>query len=369
MTQNRKTPLYEDHSSLGARMVPFAGFDMPVSYSGVIAEHTAVRERAGIFDVSHMGEFIVSGPDTWCFLDRTVTNDCSKLPGDGVLYTVMCHDDGGVVDDLLISRIGEERALVVVNAANSEKDFEHMSAMLEGDVELEDASDRYALLAVQGPRSRDVLRRCPTFASVTNQIETVKYYRHFSFEDSGDELLVSRTGYTGELGFEIFVPPSRASLLWKEILGAGDVTPVGLAARDTLRFEASFCLYGHELDDQTTPLEAGLAWVVKLKKDQFRGREALLAQKDSGSNKRLVGFELEGRNIARQGYEVESGGEVVGVITSGTFSPTLRKSMALAYVSASSLAANDGFAVRVRKRSIPAARVEIPFYPSRAAGS
>lgn len=368
MSGIKRTPLYENHIALGARMVPFAGFDMPVSYTGIIEEHKAVREGVGLFDVSHMGEFIVSGADTWCYLDRVVTNDCSKLSADGVLYTVMCRDNGGIVDDLLVSRMGDDRALVVVNAANIDKDFEHMSAMLEGDVTLENASERYALMAIQGPLCRKVLERCPTFSKVTKQIDTVAYYRYFTFESEGDELIVSRTGYTGELGFEIFLPVHRAGLLWSEILGAGRVVPVGLAARDTLRFEASFCLYGHELDDDTTPLEAGLRWVVKFKKGKFRGREALLAQREKGIAKRLVGLEIDGRNIAREGYQILRGDDVVGAVTSGTFAPTLEKSLALAYVGASALEGNDKFAVKIRNRIIPAARVDIPFYSSRAAG-
>jgi aminomethyltransferase len=350
-------------------MVPFAGFDMPVSYSGIIEEHTAVRERAGLFDVSHMGEFIVRGPDTWRYLDSAVTNNCAKLPEDGVLYTVMCRDDGTVVDDLLVSRLGDDEALVVVNAANIDKDYEHMAAMLDGDVELENRSDDFALLAVQGPRAREILKRCATFAPVADRIDSVRYYRHFTFASGGDEIRLSRTGYTGELGFEVFVPPARAGALWEEILAAGDIAPVGLAARDTLRFEAAFCLYGHELDDTTSPLEAGLRWVVKFKKGDFRGREALLAQKQEGTRKRLVGLELDGRNIGRQGYDVVSGGEVVGTVTSGTFSPTLRKSLALAYVAAPALEHDADFAVRVRNRDVRADRVDIPFYPSRAAGA
>lgn len=349
-------------------MVSFAGFDMPVSYTGIIEEHKSVRERVGLFDVSHMGEFIVSGADTWRYLDRVVTNDCSKLPVDGVLYTVMCRDNGGVVDDLLVSRIADEQALVVVNAANIDKDFAHMSGMLEGDVSLENASDRYALIAIQGPLCREALAGSTTFSKVSKQIDSLAYYHYFAFESEGDELMVSRTGYTGELGFEIFLPAHRASFLWEEILSTGGVVPVGLAARDTLRFEASFCLYGHELDDDTTPLEAGLRWVVKFKKGEFRGRGALLAQKDEGVAKRLIGLEIDGRNIAREGYEIVRGDEVVGVVTSGTFAPTLGKSLALGYVGTVALESGDTLAVQIRNRVVAAARVDIPFYSSRAAG-
>ncbi len=371
MNDLRRTPLYDAHVALGARMVPFAGFEMPVSYSGILDEHHAVRRRVGVFDVSHMGEFVVHGPDTWAFLDRLVTNHCARLADDGVLYTVMCREDGTTVDDLLVMRMGDERALLVVNAANIEKDLEHVRSLCEGDVTVENASDEYALVAVQGPASREVLAACPTFAPARSAIESVPYYRWFRFADSGGcEILVSRTGYTGEVGFEVFVEPHRAPSLWAEILEHGrefGAVPAGLAARDTLRFEACFPLYGHELDDTTTPLEAGLRWVVKFRKGDFVGREALEKQHEEGVPRRLVGLELEGRAIARQGFEVERDDEVVGRVTSGSFAPTLEKSLALAYVERAALEGGDVFAVRIRGRDVPARRVKTPFYPSRAA--
>jgi aminomethyltransferase len=372
MNQLKRTPLHEVHKSLGAKMVPFAGFEMPVSYAGIIEEHECVRERVGLFDVSHMGEFIVTGPDTWAWLNRMVTNDCTRLEDGGVLYTALCREDGTVVDDLLVSRVSPGRGMIVANAANIEKDFAHLSERLSGDVQLVDASDRYALVAVQGPRSRDLLLRCPTFEAASETIGSIGYYRQFALPGE-EEITVSRTGYTGELGFELFVPPARAEALWDELTREGaqlGVRPVGLAARDTLRFEASFCLYGHELDDETTPIEAGLKWVVRLKKGDFVGRDALVRELDAGSRKRLVGLELEGRNIARQGYDVTLGDNVVGTVTSGTFSPTLKKSLCMAFVQAGEAGRADegGFAVRVRQKEIPAARVHLPFYPSRAAG-
>jgi len=364
MTELKRTPLNEAHRALGARMVPFAGFEMPVSYAGIIEEHECVRERVGLFDVSHMGEFVVSGPDTWPWINSMVTNNCAKLEDGGVIYTVMCRDNGTVIDDLLVSRVAHDRAVIVVNAANIEKDFAHMSERLNGDVELRDASDDTALIAVQGPRSRDLLLRCPTFAPAGDAIESTRYYRHFSLGD----LTVSRTGYTGELGFEVSLPPSQANAVWEELLENGrdlGVQPVGLAARDTLRFEAAFCLYGHELDDETSPLTAGLKWVVKFKKGDFVGRDALAEEKEKGSGKRLVGLEVDGRNIARQGYAVIDGGERVGVVTSGTFSPTLRRSLCMAFVD-STRAGADSFGVEVRKKVVEARRVELPFYHSRA---
>jgi len=352
-------------------MVSFAGFEMPVSYTGIIEEHRAVRESVGLFDVSHMGEFIVSGPGTFEYLDRIVTNNCSNLARDGVLYTVMCREDGTAVDDLLISRLADDRAMVVVNAANIDKDLRYMKALLPADgVELTDASDGYGLIAVQGPKSRELLQRCPTFAPIRERLDDVGYYRYMSFETDGDEVIVSRTGYTGEVGFEVFVPASRTAAVWTEISENGGefaLSPVGLAARDTLRFEAAFCLYGHELDDETTPLEAGLKWVVKFKKPAgFIGREALLAEKNDGSRKSLVGLELDGKNIARQGYPVMSGDEVVGQVTSGTFSPTLKKSVCMAYIDADRTAQGMEYSVQVRKKQVGARVTPLPFYASRA---
>jgi aminomethyltransferase len=371
MTEHKKTPLHDVHVALGARMVTFAGFEMPVSYTGIIEEHSAVRERVGVFDVSHMGEFVVSGPGTFDCLNRVITNDCSKLPEDGVLYTVMCRDDGTTVDDLLVMRLADDRAIVVVNAANVEKDLRYMKSLLSADgVELADRSDAYGLLAVQGPLSRELLKKCPTFAPVKDKLDEIAYYRHLRFDADGDEVIVSRTGYTGELGFEVFVPAARTRSVWSEFAEHGreyGLLPVGLAARDTLRFEAAFCLYGHELDDETSPLEAGLKWVVKLKKPGgFVGRDALFAEIENGSKKKLTGLELEGRNIARQGYPVMFGEEVVGKVTSGTFSPTLQKSLCMAYVDADRLGDDRGYSVQVRKKLVAARVTPLPFYPSRA---
>ncbi|MGD8412956.1 MAG: glycine cleavage system aminomethyltransferase GcvT [Candidatus Latescibacterota bacterium] len=371
MTTLKKTPLFEAHIALGARMVPFAGFEMPVSYSGIIEEHTAVRERAGIFDVSHMGEFVVSGPAAFEYLDRLVTNNCSKLPVDGVLYTVMCRENGTVVDDLLVSRLAADRAMVVVNAANIDKDFRHMASMLPSEgVVLENKSDEYALLAVQGPVSRELLGSTRTFEPVKDRLGDIAYYSCFRFTLGDDEIIVSRTGYTGELGFEIFLPSGRARDVWEDIMSAGTafgLSPVGLAARDTLRFEASFCLYGNELDDETTPLEAGLKWVVKFKKPGgFVGKDALLAERDSGPRKKLVGMELEGKNIARHGYAVMSGDEMVGRVTSGTFSPTLSKSLCMAYVDTDRLNDDSEYQIQIRKKMAGAKITPLPFYASRA---
>lgn len=371
MTEPKKTPLHSVHKALGARMVSFAGFEMPVSYTGIIEEHQAVRERVGIFDVSHMGEFDVSGPGTYDFLDHTVTNDCSKLTDGGVLYTVMCREDGTTIDDLLVARISEDRAMLVVNAANIDKDFKHLQSLLPNKgVSLTNRSDDYGLLAVQGPASRELIKTCDSFAPVQGELEELPYYRFIRFSAGGDDIIVSRTGYTGEIGFEIFVPAPRAEKYWKEIVEAGKrfgISPVGLAARDTLRFEASYCLYGHELDDETTPLEAGLKWVVKLKKrNEFVGRDALAAELANGSPRRLVGLELAGRHIARHDYPVMQADEVVGRVTSGTFSPTLGQSLCMAYIDSDRLGGEQVYSVQVRKNQVGARVIPLPFYSSRA---
>ncbi len=355
-------------------MVEFAGFIMPVSYKSIIEEHEAVRRRAGIFDVSHMGEFIIEGKGAEGFVDNLVTNDCSRLTPGRILYTVMCRDDGTVVDDLLVYRLSDSdapRYMLVVNAANIEKDFKHVTSFPTGEAEVRNESERCALLALQGPASRDILQNCPSFAAIRDSLDDLAYYHHVSFVSESDEILVSRTGYTGELGYEILVPPERAVEFWNEIIEVGGrwgVKPAGLAARDTLRFEASFCLYGHELDDETTPLEAGLGWVVSFGKKSFCGMEALRREKEAGSKKRLLGFEVEGRNIARQGMEILLDGDVVGRVTSGSFSPTLKKSLCMAYVASEAAGADGAFAVSVRKRMVPVRKTPLPFYKSRSRG-
>jgi aminomethyltransferase len=369
MTDPKKTPLYEAHRSLGAKMVEFAGFLMPVSYRSIIEEHTAVRQRAGLFDVSHMGEFLVTGEGALDFVNAAITNDCSPLLPGGLQYTVMCRENGTVVDDLLVFVLARDRVMLVVNASNIDKDFEHLSTFDRKRVELRNASDDYALVAVQGPRAREVLVSCGLFSRFRDEIETLAYYNGLRMEHDGEEILVSRTGYTGEIGFEIFVSPRLADRLWADLMAAGrphGIAPVGLGARDTLRFEASYCLYGHELDDSTSPLEAGLGWVVKLKKNRFRGLEALKQEKSRGPKRTLVGLELEGRNIARQGYAVLGGDGDIGRVTSGTFSPTLEKSLAMALIDTAAMSTTGTYGVRIRDKTVPAGLTPLPFYKSRA---
>lgn len=369
MGDAKKTPLYDMHRLLGGKMVDFAGFLMPVAYGSIIDEHRAVRERVGMFDVSHMGEFLVAGPRARSFVNQIITNDCSRLSPGALQYTVMCGEDGTVVDDLLVYAVDEERLLLVVNAANIDKDLDHVSSFDMAGVDFRNVSDHYALIAVQGPKTREVLATCPLFEGVSNRLDDTAYYYGFTFDTHGAEVLVSRTGYTGELGFEIFVPADLAETTWTQIQAAGEphgVAAVGLGARDTLRFEASYCLYGHELDEKTTPLEAGLGWVVRLGKEGFRGQEALQREKQRGSKRMLVGLELDGRSIARHGYAVMKEGHEVGRVTSGTFAPTLEKSLCMALVEVGAVGNDKGLSVRIRDREVAATRTPLPFYKSRA---
>lgn len=369
MSDIKRTPLTHVHESLGAKMVEFAGFLMPVSYGSIIEEHRAVRERVGIFDVSHMGEFVVTGPRAKLFVNEVITNDCSKLDAGSLQYSAMCREDGTTVDDLLVFVLGEDRVLLVVNASNIDKDFRHMSSFPSDGVRLVDESDSWALLAVQGPFSLETLKACPIFGNVRRELDESPYYKGFAFRHEGEEVLVSRTGYTGELGFEIFVPPKHAAFFWDAIISAGSahgIAPIGLGARDTLRFEASYCLYGHELDDETSPLEAGLGWVVKLNKASFRGIGSLRREKEAGPKRALVGFELPGKNIARPGYRVMKAGVDVGKVTSGGFSPTLEKSICMASIARSAKTEDAPFEIVVREKRVQASMTPIPFYKSRA---
>ena len=369
MSDPKKTPIYEIHKAAGAKLVEFAGFLMPVTYGSIIEEHRAVRERVGIFDVSHMGEFVVTGPRAKEFVNEIITNDCSKLAPGAVQYSVMCRENGTAVDDLLVFAVDEERVILVVNASNIDKDFAHVLTFPRDGVKVENASDSYALLAVQGPRSRDVLKACPIFRGVGREIDETPYYKGFGFRHEGWEILVTRTGYTGELGFEVFTPADLGARFWDAIVDAGKpfgLQPIGLGARDTLRFEASYCLYGHEIDDETSPLEAGLGWVVKLAKPSFRGAGALRKEKETGSKRTLVGFELEGKNIARPGYGVVMNGVSIGKVTSGAFSPTLEKSLCMALIARQAKDEDARYAVVVRDKQVAARMTPLPFYKSRA---
>ncbi|MFO7654534.1 MAG: glycine cleavage system aminomethyltransferase GcvT [Candidatus Krumholzibacteriia bacterium] len=366
----RTTPLTSWHQAAGARMVPFAGFLMPVQYESVLAEHAAVRERVGLFDITHMGEIAVSGPGAEAWLDGLVTNRVAGIAPGKVVYTPMCRADGVVLDDMLVYRLDAERWYVVCNASNHAKIAGRLTERRPtAGVQVRDVSDATALVAVQGPESRELLRRLSALADVQERIDGLDFYTAFMTVPHGAEWIVSRTGYTGEHGYELYVPGADAPALWEELLERGGdlgVAPVGLAARDTLRFELAYCLYGHELDEQTTPLEAGIAWAVKLKKGDFVGREALAAQKAAGVPRRLVGLEVAGRAIARQGAPVLAAGREVGRVTSGTFSPTLQQSLALALVAAD--APVGEIEVEVRGKRLSCTLRSLPFVTARVKG-
>ncbi|HWM93809.1 MAG TPA: glycine cleavage system aminomethyltransferase GcvT [Thermoanaerobaculia bacterium] len=356
----KRTPLYESHVEAGARLVDFAGWDMPVQYQGVIEEHRAVRTAAGIFDVSHMGEIRVKGPEAEAFLQRLTPNDVSKLAPGRAHYSGLLTPQGTYVDDLLIYRLGAEEFLVVANASNADRDYEWIASRAGSGVEVINESDRWALIALQGPKAAEILRPLTDPAAMG-----LKYYGFLQSEVDGRPAIVSRTGYTGEDGFELYLSPEDAPAVWRRLVEAGGpqgLRPAGLGARDTLRLEAAMALYGHEIDETTTPLEAGLAWVVKLGKGDFEGREALAAQQAGGLRRKLVGFEVEGRGIARQGHEVKSEGGSVGTVTSGTWSPSFEKAIGMAYVPTELAAPGTPLEIDVRGRALSARVVELPFY-------
>jgi len=356
----RQTPLYATHRQLGARLVDFAGWEMPVQYAGVIEEHRAVRTAAGLFDVSHMGEVRVQGPGAEEFLQRLTPNDVSKLAPGRAHYSGLLTERGTYVDDLLIYRLGAEEFLVVVNASNAERDHEWIASRAGSGVQVVNESDRWALIALQGPKAVEILRPLTSPEALA-----LKYYGFHMGEVAGRPALVSRTGYTGEDGFELYVAPEDAAAIWRRLVEVGaphGLQPAGLGARDTLRLEASMALYGHEIDESTTPFEAGLAWVVKMGKGDFLGREALAAQQSEGLRRKLVGFEVQGRGIARQGHEVKMEGRTVGTVTSGTWSPSFEKALGMAYVPAEQAAPGTPLEIDVRGRALPATVVEVPFY-------
>lgn len=357
----KRTPLYEAHRRAGAKMVEFAGWEMPVQYRGVIEEHLAVRRSAGLFDVSHMGEIEVRGADAVKFCQWISANDVGRM-GDGqARYNLLLNERGGVVDDVIFYRLAAEHFLICVNAANIDKDFNWIASRAAGKkVEMENASARYAQLALQGPAAANILEPL-TAADLT----TLRAF-HFAFADVASvRCLVARTGYTGEDGFELYSSAPDAERLWGALLEAGashGLVPAGLGARDTLRLEKAYPLYGHELDDDTTPLEAGLEWVVKFSKPEFVGREALLKQKQEGVKRKLVGLELIDPGIARNGYAVLKDGRSIGRVTSGTKSPSLNRSIALAYVASAEAQTGNEVEVEIRGRKAKAKIVPLPFY-------
>jgi aminomethyltransferase len=369
-TSLKSTPLTAWHSEHGAKMVPFAGFEMPVQYEGVLAEHACVREKVGLFDITHMGEIQVTGPGAEAWINSLVTNRVAGIPAGKIVYTAMCKSDGGVLDDMLVYRLDETEWMIVCNASNHAKIAGWLEQHLPGEgVSLEDRSEQVALVAVQGPDSRELLGRLEALAGRAADVDALDFYTFFTHAGTQGQWIVSRTGYTGEHGYELYLPNADAVAVWEELLVRGEdlgVAPIGLAARDTLRFEVCYCLYGHELEEDITPLEAGIGWAVKLKKSDFTGKDALVAQKGAGVPRRIVCLEITGRGIARQGSRVLVDGQDVGFVTSGTFSPTLKKPLAMALVDAS---VSDGdLAVDVRGRSIACRIVSFPFLSARTKG-
>lgn len=356
----KRTPFNDIHKALGAKMVDFAGFEMPVQYSGIIEEHLAVRKAVGLFDVSHMGEFEVRGRDALPFLQYVTINDVAKLAEGKVQYTAMCYDNGGIVDDLLLYHLGD-RYLLVVNASNIQKDFEWLMSHRFGDVQLTDVSERTALLAVQGPQSLATLQKISS-----TDLSALAYYHFTRGTIAGIPMIISRTGYTGELGFELYLEaePLNCEKVWKAIVEAGKefgISPAGLGARDTLRLEKGFCLYGNDIDQTTLPLEAGLGWITKLDKGDFIGKQAMMEAKSSGLKRRLVGFTLPDKVIARHGYPLMVNGRSVGHVTSGTFSPVLQRGIAMGYVETAYASVGSTVNVQVRGKDVPATIVKIPF--------
>jgi glycine cleavage system T protein (aminomethyltransferase) len=359
----KKTPLHARHRALGARMVEFGGWDMPVEYSGIVDEHMAVRTRAGLFDVSHMGEIEIAGADALKAVQHITSNDASRLALNQIQYSALTTPEGTFVDDVLTYKMADDHFMLVVNASNIVKDFhwivEHVKEA-GGDAAAVNTSSRYALMALQGPAAREVLQ------SLTGvDLASIKYYWFATGEVAGVRVTISRTGYTGEDGFEVFTPPNAAERVWDAILQAGKgagVVPAGLGARDTLRLEASMRLYGNDMDEASTVVEADLGWIVGWKKEEFLGHEVLKKQKAEGTSKRLVGFEMLDRAIARHGYDVYVDGAKAGVVTSGTQTPFLKKAIGMAYVPADRTQPGSEFEVDVRGRRVKAVVVPMPFY-------
>ncbi len=356
----RQTPLAARHVEAGARMVEFAGWEMPVQYAGLTDEHRAVRERAGLFDVSHMGEIRIRGSGAEDFLQRLTPNDVAKLTPGRVHYSALLTEQGTYLDDLLVYRLAAEEFLLVVNAANTASDLEWIVSQRSADVEVRDVSSEYALLAIQGPAAEKILQPLTDV-----DLAPLKYYRFADGEVDGRAAIVSRTGYTGEDGFELYLAWQDSPPVWDALLEAGGsegLVPAGLGARNTLRLEAGMALYGHEIDETTTPLEAGLGWTVKLGKGEFIGRQAIERQKSAGLQRRLVGFELTGRGIARDGHAVLVEGRKVGEVTSGTWVPTLGKAVGMAYVPLEAGQPGTPVSLDVRGRLVDGIIVELPFY-------
>jgi aminomethyltransferase len=357
----KNTALTHIHEQLGAKMLPFAGYNMPITYEGVNAEHETVRNSVGVFDVSHMGEFLLSGPDALALIQKVCTNDASVLVVGKAQYSCMPNDEGGIVDDLIIYMIKEEQYLLVVNASNIEKDWNWISKHNDLGVDMKNLSDDYSLLAIQGAKAVEAMKPLSSI-----DISAIKYY-HFEVADFAgiEHVIISATGYTGSGGFEIYCKNSEAEQIWNRVFEAGaefGIKPIGLAARDTLRLEMGFCLYGNDIDDTTSPIEAGLGWITKFTKE-FTSSELFKKQKEEGVTRRLVAFELIERGVPRHDYEiVDRAGTVIGKVTSGTMSPSLNKGIGLGYVRVDHATVDSEIYIRIRKNDVLAKVVKLPFY-------
>lgn len=359
----RQTAFYDYHLEMGAKMVPFAGYEMPVEYAGVKQEHINVRKNVGVFDVSHMGEIWVKGPSAYDLVQKLTSNDIQKLKPGGIQYTCFPNETGGIVDDLLVYYYDQEKYLLVVNASNIEKDYNWIVSHNQEGATIENASDQMAQLAIQGPRAVELLQSLSSL-----DLSSIPYYHFQSGEFAGaKEVIISNTGYTGAGGFELYMYNGDAASIWEQIFDAGKelgVEPAGLAARDTLRLEMGFCLYGNDINDSTSPLEAGLGWITKFTEGNgFINREALEAQKSNGLNRRLVGFELKERGIPRQHYPIlDAEGIQIGEVTSGTMSPMLEKGIGMGYVSKEHAKAGNEIFIGIRNKRVAAQLIRLPFY-------
>jgi aminomethyltransferase len=357
----KNTALTHIHESLGAKMVPFAGYNMPVQYEGVIAEHETVRNNVGVFDVSHMGEFLISGAEALDLIQRVTSNDASTLEIGKAQYSCLPNNDGGIVDDLIVYKIKDEQYLLVVNASNIDKDWDWISSHNSKGAEMKNLSDNYSLLAIQGPKAVEAMQSLTSI-----DLAAIKYY-HFEVADFAgiEHVIISATGYTGSGGFEIYCKNSEVEQVWNKVFEAGadfGIKPVGLAARDTLRLEMGFCLYGNDINDTTSPLEAGLGWITKFTKE-FTNSENLKKQKEAGVTKKLVGFELTERGIPRHDYEiVDQNGNPIGIVTSGTMAPSLGKGIGMGYVKTEFSAVDSEIFIQIRNNKVAAKVVKMPFY-------
>ena len=357
----KNTALTSIHEALGAKMVPFAGYNMPVSYEGVTIEHETVRKDVGVFDVSHMGEFLISGPNALELIQKVSTNDASKLTDGKAQYSCLTNTEGGIVDDLIIYCLNPEKYLLVVNASNIEKDWDWISMHNTMEADMKDLSSEYSLLAIQGPKAVEAMQSLSPY-----DLSSIKFYNFVVEEFAGIEnVIISATGYTGSGGFEIYCKNSEVEQVWNNVLEAGKefgIKPIGLAARDTLRLEMGYCLYGNDIDDTTSPLEAGLGWITKFTKD-FITSDALKAQKAEGPQRKLIAFEIEDRGIPRQGYDiVDEAGNTIGIVTSGTMSPSLNKGIGLGYVPSNMSGFGEPIYIQIRKKAVKATIVKLPFY-------